>query len=150
MPSVKDFMTKDIITIDIQKTVLAAAMLMSEKMIGCLVVTDGKMPVGIVTERDFVRRVVARNLSPDMKLSQIMSKPLITIDPDSSLRDAARLMLKNKIRRLPVKKENRLVGIVVASDFARQLSKKTIPEEILDVLARYPPSIPHKWGARRV
>ena len=150
MPSVKDFMTKDIITRDIQKTVLAAAMLMSEKMIGCLVVADGKMPVGIVTERDFVRRVVARNLSPDMELSQIMSKPLITIDPDSSLRDAARLMLKNKIRRLPVIKENRLVGIVVASDFARQLSKKTIPEEILDVLARYPPSIPHKWGARRI
>ena len=150
MPSVKDFMTKDIITIDIQKTVLAAAMLMSEKMIGCLVVADGKMPVGIVTERDFVRRVVARNLSPDMELSQIMSKPLITIDPDSSLRDAARLMLKNKIRRLPVIKENRLVGIVVASDFARRLSKKTISEEILDVLARYPPSIPHKWGARRI
>jgi len=63
MPSVKDFMTKDIITIDIQKTILAAAMLMSEKMIGCVVITDGKMPVGIATERDFVRRVVARNLS---------------------------------------------------------------------------------------
>jgi len=150
MPSVKDFMTKDIITIDIQKTILATAMLMSEKMIGCVVITDGKMPVGIATERDFVRRVVARNLSPDMKISEIMSKPLITIDPDSSLRDAARLMLKHKVRRLPVIKENRLVGIIVASDFARQLSKKTITEEILDVLARYPPSIPRKWGAHRV
>jgi CBS domain-containing protein len=149
MPSVKDLMTKDIITMDIHKTVLAAAMLMSEKMIGCLVVTDGEMPVGIVTERDFVRRVVARNLPLDITISEIMSKPLITIDPDSSLRDAARLMLKNKIRRLPVAKENKLVGIIVASDFARQLSKKTITEEILDALARYPPSIPHKWGARR-
>jgi len=149
MPSVKDLMTKDIITMDIHKTVLAVAMLMSEKMIGCLVVTDGEMPVGIVTERDFVRRVVARNLPLDITISEIMSKPLITIDPDSSLRDAARLMLKNKIRRLPVAKENKLVGIIVASDFARQLSKKTITEEILDALARYPPSIPHKWGARR-
>ena len=149
MPSVKDLMTKDIITMDIHKTVLAAAMLMSEKMIGCLVVTDGEMPVGIVTERDFVRRVVARNLPLDITISEIMSKPLITIDPDSSLRDAARLMLKNKIRRLPVAKENKLVGIIVASDFARQLSKKTITEEILDALARYPPSIPHKWGAHR-
>ena len=150
MPSVKDFMTKDIITINLQKTILDTAILMSEKMIGCVVVTDDEMPVGIVTERDFVRRVVARNLSPEMKILEIMSKPLITIDPDSSLRDAARLMLKHKIRRLPVIGENRLVGIIVASDFARQLSKKTITEEILDVLARYPPSIPHNWGAHRV
>lgn len=143
MPSVKDLMTKGIITIDTHKTVLDAAMLMSEKMIGCLVVTDGEVPVGIVTERDFVRRVVAKNLSLDIKISEIMSKPLITIDPDSSLREAARLMLKNKIRRLPVAKENKLIGIIVASDFARQLSKKTITEEILDAMARYPPYIPY-------
>ena len=138
MPSVKDFMTKDIITINIQKTILAAAMLMSEKMVGCVIITDDKMPVGIATERDFVRRVAAKNLPLDSKILEIMSKPLVTIVSDSSLREAARLMLKNKIRRLPVVEGNKLIGLIVVSDFARQLSKKTVTEEILQAMARYP------------
>ena len=139
MKSVKDLMTKEVITIDLGKTVFDAATLMNEKSIGCLVVTDGEVPIGIVTERDFVRRVVAKKLPMDTGISEIMSKPLITIDSDSSIREAARLMLKDKIRRLPVTKENKLVGIIVISDFARQLSKKTITEEILEAMSRYPP-----------
>jgi len=139
MKSVKDLMTKEVITIDLGKTVFDAATLMNEKSIGCLVVTDGEVPIGIVTERDFVRRVVAKKLPIDTVISEIMSKPLITIDPDSSIREAARLMLTDKIRRLPVTKENKLVGILVISDFARQLSKKTITEEILEAMSRYPP-----------
>ena len=145
MLSVKDLMTKDITTIDLDKTVFDAAKLMSEKMLGCLVVMDGEGPVGIVTERDFVRKVVTKKLPLDVEISEIMSKPLISIDPDSSIREAAKVMLKNKIRRLPVVKENKLVGIIVVSDFARQLSKKTITEEILEAMARYPqfPHTPH-------
>ena len=131
-------MTKEVITIDMHQTVFDAAVLMNGKIVGSLVIMDGKEPVGIVTERDFVRRVIAKNLPLDTVLSEIMSKPLTTIDPDSPLRVAARLMLKNKVRRLPVIKEAKLVGIIVASDFARQLSKKTITEQILDAMARYP------------
>ncbi len=145
MPSVKDLMTKDIIAIDLHKTVFDAAVLMNGKTVGCLVIMDGGESVGIVTERDFVRRVIAKNLPLDTAVSKIMSKPLTTIDPDSPLREAARLMLKNKVRRLPVVKENKLVGIIVASDFARQLSKKTITEQILDAMARYPPSFPYEF-----
>jgi CBS domain-containing protein len=141
MPSVKDLMTKNVITIDLKKSVFDAAVLMSEKLIGCLVIVDGEEPVGIVTERDFVRRVVAKNLPLETTVSEIMSQPLITIDPDASLREAARLMLNNKVRRLPVVKENKLVGIIVIADFARQLSKKTITEQILEAMARYPTSI---------
>lgn len=139
MKSVKDLMTKEVITIDLRKTVFDAAALMSEKKKGCLVVTDGEVPIGIVTERDFVRRVVAKKLPLNTEISEIMSKPIITIDSDSSIREAARLMLNGKIRRLPVTKENKLVGIIVISDFARQLSKKTITEEILEAMSRYPP-----------
>jgi len=133
-------MTKDVVTIDINKSVVDAATLMNEKTIGCLVVVNKDVPVGIVTERDVVRKAVAKNLPSHVKISEIMSTPLITIDPDSSLREAARLMLKNKIRRLPVVKTNKLDGILVASDFARHLSKKTITEQILDAIARYPPT----------
>jgi CBS domain-containing protein len=74
---------------------------------------DETVPVGIVTERDIVRRFVYRSLrQPVTKVSRIMSKPLVTIDPDSSLREAARLMVKNAIRRLPVVKDTKLIGIL--------------------------------------
>ena len=138
MPIVKDFMTTNVITIDAQKTVLEAAKLMHQQGVGDLVVMEGKMPKGIVTERDLVRRVMAQKKPLETKVSEIMSAPLITIDEDASLKDAARKMIKNKIRRLAVKKKNELVGIVATSDFARHLSKKTLTEEILEAISRYP------------
>ena len=68
-----------------------------------------------------------------------MTKTLITVAPDTSLREAARVMSGNKIRRLPVLKDNKLVGIIVASDFVRNVGKKTTTEEILDALGRNQP-----------
>ena len=101
MPSVKDVMEKNVATIDAQKTIRDAVVLMTNKKKGCVVITEGNTPVGIITERDIVRRFVYQSLlQREIKVSEIMSKPLITVDPDSSLRDAARLMLKNTIRRL--------------------------------------------------
>jgi len=131
-------MTKKVVTIDSNKTVFEAAQLMSEKSIGCLVVTDGDAPVGIVTERDFLKRIVAQRASFDVKVSEIMSKSLVTVDPDASVKTAARLMSSHRIRRLPVLKQNKLVGIVVATDLVRNVGKKTTTEEILDAIGRYP------------
>jgi CBS domain-containing protein len=102
------------------------------------VIINKELPIGIVTERDIVRRVVAKKLPLDTKISQIMSQSLITVDADASLKEAARLMSSNKIRRLPVLKQNKLVGIVVASDFVRNLGKKSVSEEILEAMGRYP------------
>jgi CBS domain-containing protein len=138
MTTVKDIMTKDVVSISADNSVFEAAELMSSNQIGCLVILHGEVPVGIVTERDIVRRVVAKKLPGESKISQIMSKSLVTIDPDASLKDAARAMSTNKIRRLPVLKQNKLVGIVVASDFVRNLGKKSVSEEILEVMGRYP------------
>jgi len=142
MPAVKDIMTKNVISIGVNNSVFEAAELMSSNRVGCLVIMDGEVPIGIVTERDIVRRVVAKKLALDTKVSEIMSKSLITIDPDASLKEAARLMSSNKIRRLPVLKQNRLVGIVVAADFVRNLGKKTASEEILEAMGRYPSTFP--------
>ena len=138
MPTVKDIMTKDVVTIDASKSVFEASQLMSSKSVGCLVVVIKEFPVGIITERDIVRRIVATRGSPDAKVAEIMTKKLITVEPDTSLKDAARLMSTKKIRRLPVLKNNKLVGIVAASDFVRNVGKKTTAEEILDALGRYP------------
>jgi CBS domain-containing protein len=118
--------------------VLDAAKLMHQQDVGDLVVMEGKVPKGIVTERDLVRRVMAQKKPLDTKVSEIMSDPLITIEDDSSLRDAARKMVKYRIRRLPVMKEKMLVGIIATSDFARHLSRKTFSEEVLAAMSRYP------------
>jgi CBS domain-containing protein len=138
MPTVKDFMTTNVITIDFKRTVLDAAKLMHQQDVGDLVVMDGVEAKGIVTERDLVRRVMAQKKTLETKISDVMSKPLITIEEDSSLRDAARIMVKNKIRRLPVTKKNVLVGIIATSDFARHLSKKSFSEVMLAAMTRYP------------
>jgi len=138
IPTVRDIMTKDVVTIDEKKSVLEAAQLMAQEELGCLIVTDKSLPVGIITERDIVRRIVAKRSSLDLKVSEVMTNTLITVGPDTSLREAARVMSANKIRRLPVLKNDKLVGIVVSSDFVRNVGKKTTTEEILDALGRYP------------
>ena len=138
MPTVKDFMTTNVITIDVQGTVLEAAKLMYQQDVGDLVVMDGVVAKGIVTERDLVRRVMSLKKPFETRVSEVMSDPLITIDEDASIRDAARKMVKYKIRRLPVTKKNVLVGIIAASDFARHLSKKSFSEVMLAAMSRYP------------
>ena len=138
MPTVRDFMTTNVITIDVQGTVLEAAKLMHQQDVGDLVVMEGIVAKGIVTERDLVRRVLAQKKPLETKVSEIMSDPLITIEEESPLRDAARKMVKYKIRRLPVTKNNVLVGIIATSDFARHLSKKSFSEVMLAAMSRYP------------
>jgi CBS domain-containing protein len=138
MTSVKSLMTKRVLTIESKETVLEGAKLMSQKEVGDLIVVDNEMPVGIVTERDFVRRIMARGKTLDTKISDVMSSPLVTISPDASVRGAARKMVKHRIRRLPVLKEHKLVGIIVVSDFARHLGRKTLTEGILEAIWRQP------------
>jgi len=138
MPTIKDIMTKDVITIDVNKTVFDAAEIMGNKGVGCVIVIVQGFPVGIITERDMVKRVLAKRSSIDQKVTEIMTKTLITVEPETSLKDAARVMSTNGIRRLPVLKNNKLVGIVVATDFVRNVGKKTTTEEILSALGKSP------------
>ncbi len=138
MPAIKDIMTKEVVTIDVNKTVFDAAELMSNKGVGCVIVVVQGFPVGIITERDMVKRVVAKRSSIDQKVTEVMTKTLITVEPETSLKEAARVMSSNGIRRLPVLKNNKLVGIVVATDFVRNVGKKTTTEEILSSLGKSP------------
>lgn len=136
MSKVKDIMTKNVVSIGVDNSIFEAAELMASKGRGCLVIMDGELLMGIVTERDIIRRAVAKRMPLDTKISEIMSKGVFVVDPDASLKEAARLMSSNKIRRLPVMKQNKLVGIVVAADFVRNLGKKTISEEIIEAMGR--------------
>jgi CBS domain-containing protein len=136
MPTVKDLMTKNVVTIDANKTVIEAAALMSQNDIGDLVVMDNNVPSGIVTERDLVRRVLAEGKSTSTKVSEVMTTPLKVIDPEAPIKEAARRMVNRRIRRLPVIKDNKLVGIITAADFAKHLSKKTLSDDILEAMGR--------------
>jgi len=133
MHLVKEMM-RPVVKIGSQQTVLEAAKLMRDRGRSSLVVMEGKIAVGIVTERDFITRVAAENLPGTALVSQVMSSPLRTVDANTPLKEAARIMFENKIRRLPVVEGGTLAGIIVASDFLSQLSKKSLTEEIWGAL----------------
>ncbi len=113
-------MTKKLITVDIQSTLADAIKRMIEKDIGSIVVTQEGKPVGIVTERDVLKEICVRAASCDVtKVEEIMSTPLITIDIDTPIGDAARIMDEKKIRRLLVTEDDEVKGIVTQRDLMR-------------------------------
>ena len=114
---VKEALSSHVITIGKEATVDKAAKIMSEKNFGCVLVVEKGNPIGIITERDICYGVVAKNRMPNkVKVAEVMSTPLRTIDPDKRLTEASRIMVKNNIRRLPVIKGKKLVGIITNKD----------------------------------
>ena len=120
---VSDIMTEaPLDTIEQGLSVQYAANIMRERNRGSLIVLDSNKPVGIITERDIVRRLVADARDPqEVKVKDIMSTPLITIGPEATIEAAAKVMYENKIRRLPVVENDNLVGIVTTTDFAKAM-----------------------------
>lgn len=116
---VKDIMKNNVISIDSSMIVKDAAEMMDGSEIGGIVVMENNIATGIVTERDIVRRIVAKNKSYSTKLKEVMSTPLITISPDETVWELAQLMKVKKIHRVPVTSGTKLVGIVTTSDLAR-------------------------------
>jgi len=117
-------MVKDVVTIHSDQTILTAAKMMNENGIGCLVVLENDRAVGIITERDLLERVIMVSADPAKTLTgQIMSKPLVTVEPEIMLEDAVELMFQHKIKKLPVVEkrdtDTRLVGLVTLTDIAR-------------------------------
>ena len=113
---VKDVMIKDVAELDSSSMIKDAAKLMEEKNIGCIIVTKQGSPVGILTERDFVRRIASKEKPLTSSLEDVMSKPLISIDPDETVWEAAESMKVNNIHKLPVIQNEKLVGIITTSD----------------------------------
>ena len=117
---VEDVMVKDVITISYRASVKRAAQVMNKHEIGCLIVVKGRKAVGIVTERDMLKRVVAKAANPQKtKVEEIMSRPLIVVEPDMDLEDAVKLMFEMKIKKLPVVEKGKLVGLISITDIAR-------------------------------
>jgi CBS domain-containing protein len=134
---VKDLMAKDLIMVDSSRTVRETAITMDRSGHGCLLVTSMGKIVGIVTERDLVRRALTRSGAMGrIKVKSIMSSPLIAVDPMASVEEAAKLMAHHKVRRLPVVGTNGLTGLITVSDIAKYMSERSLNSPIFHAIAR--------------
>ena len=113
----------DVFSVSPTATVYDAMKIMSDKDIGALLVMDGANFEGIVTERDYARKVILQGrLSKDTLVREIMSEPLITITPDTSVDEAMRLMTTNRIRHLPVFCDSKVHGLISIGDLVQWIS----------------------------
>ncbi len=119
---VRDIMTKDLLTISEKDTALKAAQLMSEKGVSSLIVLSDDQPIGIITERDFIKKVCLKELKlSTVKVGDMMSKIRTSASPDTSIDVAVQRMVNNRIRRLPIIDNGKLVGIITVTDLAKHL-----------------------------
>jgi len=142
----KDVMATEVAIMDEDVSVKKAAEVMSQEGLSAIIVTVEGTAKGIVTERDILKRIVAEDKNArKTKVRQIMSSPLVTIEPSTDLEEAARLMFAKKIKNLPVTHENRLIGLINLQDICRlqpeilKLLKQTMetPKNLQKVLRYY-------------
>ena len=120
--SVKEVMTKNVITMESSEPVKKAAELMDKHDIGCLVVMNEGKPIGIVTERDMLKRVLLQFRDPRItRVSDIMSTPLIASTPETELSEAVRLMNERRIKKLGVVENDVLIGLLSITDVVRSV-----------------------------
>ncbi len=117
---VEDVMVREVVTIDEHATVKEAAEIMNKFEIGCLIAVRKGKAMGIITERDLLKRVVADAREANKtKVKDVMSSPLVVVEPSMELEEAVKLMFQMKIKKLPVVDGKRLVGLVSLTDIAR-------------------------------
>jgi CBS domain-containing protein len=120
--SIKDVMTSNPCSIDADKSVAYAAKMMRDEDVGLAPIVEGDKLIGMLTDRDIAIRVVAEGRDPgQVKVRDVASKQVVTIDPQQDLDEALRIMAKHQVRRLPVVEEDgKLVGVVAQADVARE------------------------------
>jgi CBS domain-containing protein len=130
---VSDVMTEAAVTDRADETIAQAARRMWKQQTGSILLVDGEQLLGILTERDILK-AVAEGTDLDAPVAEVMSKDLVTVDPSTSLRDAARIMADRWIRHLPVVDGGRLVGVVSQRDLAGVLAGALNEPEALEQL----------------
>ncbi|KYK20366.1 hypothetical protein AYK24_03745 [Thermoplasmatales archaeon SG8-52-4] len=127
---IKEIMTKNVVTINPNETVFDACIKYRDKKVGCLVVIDKEICIGIVTERDLIERTMCLHKDPDKtKINDIISSDIKTIQSLETLEKALEIMKEFKIKKLPVMSDKALVGVITITDIANarpELTKRFI------------------------
>lgn len=126
--TVEAIMSKNLAITSLSSSILDVAKIMKDNDVNSVIVIDGSKPIGIITERDIVVKALASGIDVNCSVSTIMSKSLIIINPSIRIVDAARIMVKNDIRRLIVVNGGSIVGIVTEKDILK------VTPEIIDIL----------------
>ena len=121
--TIKDIMSRTLISVNPATTALQIAKMMEQGGIGAVLVKENDNLVGIVTDRDFATKVAANNLPFETPVEKIMSSPLITINHNEPISAAAEMMTSKKIRKLAVTENGNIVGIITSTDLVNQLAK---------------------------
>lgn len=119
-----------------ERTVYEAIAMMADKSVGTIVVLSGEQLVGIISERDYARKVILKGkLSKQTLVSEIMSSPVTTVDPDRTADECMRLMTEKRIRHLPVMDQGKLVGVVSIGDLVKAIV--SVQAETIQYLSDY-------------
>jgi len=145
LTNVRDIMTTDVETCSLLDTVEEVAVKMKEENVGVIPIVDNDKLAGVVTDRDIVLRCIAENYPTSAKVEEIMSdERLITVSADTTTNEAARIMAKHQIRRLPVVENGKLEGIVALGDLAvRDLTDSQAKEALSEISEKNPSEIQH-------
>jgi len=132
MGQIRDIMEKNVVTIEDDKTALDAAHLISEKDVSFLVIMKNNIPIGVLSESDFVKRLAADDKkASEVIVSDIMSSNFRWVEPETEIEDAIQKMLNNNIRRLVILDNNKLAGVITQTDLTGFLRDKLLVDKTI-------------------
>ena len=132
MGQIRDIMEKNVVTIEDDKTALDAAHLISEKDVSFLVIMKNNIPVGVLSESDFVKRLAADDKkASEVIVSEIMSSNFRWVEPETEIEDAIQKMHNNNIRRLVILDNSKLVGVITQTDLTEFLRDKLLVDKTI-------------------
>ncbi len=132
MAQIRDIMEKNVVTIEYDKTALDAAHLISEKDVSFLVIMEKNIPIGVLSESDFVKRLAAVDKkASEVIVSEIMSSNFRWVKPETEIEDAIQKMLNNNIRRLIILDNNKLAGVITQTDLTGFLRDKLLVDKTI-------------------
>ncbi len=117
MDKISKIMSRKVKTVSKNDSIIKVAKLMFKGNVSCVVVIEKRKPIGLVTERDLAIRVLDKNEKiKDLKVINIMTSPILTIEPEKDIYYANEVMRRNKIKKLPIVKNGKLIGIITQTD----------------------------------
>ena len=132
MGQIRDIMEKNVVTIEDDKTALDAAHLISEKDVSFLVIMKNNIPIGVLSESDFVKRLAADDKkASEVIVSEIMSSNFRWVEPETEIEDAIQKMFNNNVRRLVILDNNKLAGVITQTDLTGFLRDKLLVDKTI-------------------